>query len=71
MALKGDMVKWTRSDFVKIFLPATKYLHAQEGKDEDEQNEQNQQSVDRGDGVDQRLHQVTHRRPVSRHKQLY
>ena len=40
---------------------APKDLHAEEGKDEDEQDEEHQQGVDGGDGVDQALHQVTHR----------
>ena len=45
---------------------ATKELHSQQGKDENEKNKKNQQSDDGGDRVDQRLDQVTHRRPVSK-----
>ena len=44
---------------------ASKYLHSEESKDEDEQNEQHEQRVDGGDGVHEGLYQVTHRAPVS------
>ena len=44
--------------------PAAEDLHAEEGHDEDGEHEQHQQGRDRGDRVDQRLHQVTHAPPV-------
>ena len=44
---------------------ASKYLHSEEGKNEDEQNEQDEQGVDRGDRVHEGLYQVSHRAPVS------
>lgn len=44
---------------------ASKYLHSEESKNEDEQNEQHEQRVDGGDGVYEGLNQVSHRAPVS------
>ena len=44
---------------------ASKYLHSEESKNEDEQNEQDEQRVDGGDGVHEGLYQVSHRAPVS------
>ena len=44
---------------------ASKDLHSEESKNEDEQNEQHEQSVDGGDGVYEGLYQVSHRAPVS------
>lgn len=39
-------------------------LHPQQRENEDEQEEDHQQRVDGGDGVDQGLHQVPHGSPV-------
>jgi hypothetical protein len=47
---------------------ATKKLHSEKSKDENKENEENQQSNNGRYGVDQRLDQVTHRRPVSSNK---
>lgn len=44
-------------------LPA-KYLHAQQRKDEDEKEENDEEGVDRRDGVHQGLDKVAHRGPV-------
>ena len=49
-----------------LWLPATKDLHAEEGKDEDEEHEEDQQGNNGGDRVHQGLDKVTHGRPVSR-----
>lgn len=42
------------------------YLHAQEGKDHDEEEEQKQQGRDRLYGIQQRGHQVRQRLPISK-----
>ena len=43
---------------------AAENLHAQQGKDEDKEHEEDEQGVDGGDRVDQRLDQVAHGGPV-------
>ena len=42
-----------------------KNLHAQEGKDKDEEHEEDEEGVDAGNRVHQGLDQVAHRGPVS------
>ena len=43
---------------------ASEKLHSQQGKDEDEETQEDQQSHDGGDWVDKRLDEVTHSWPV-------
>jgi hypothetical protein len=43
------------------------YLHAQQGKYENEEEEKEQEGEDGGDGVHQRHHQVPQARPVPAH----
>ena len=48
---------------VRLKLGA-KDLHAEQGEDKDKEHEEDEEGVDAGDTVHQRLHQVAHRLPV-------
>ena len=53
-----------------ILEPAAKDLHSEQRENEYKEDEQDEQGIDRGDGVDQTLDQITHRGPVSGIKEL-
>ena len=53
-----------------ILEPAAKDLHSEQRENEYKEDEEDEQGIDRGDGVDQTLDQITHRGPVSGIKEL-
>ena len=53
-----------------ILEASAKDLHSEQRENEYKEDEQDQQGIDRGDGVDQTLDQITHRGPVSGIKEL-
>lgn len=53
------------ASFFWVNKPPSEYLHPQKCKNENEENEEDQQCIDGGDGIDQTLYQVTHTGPVS------
>lgn len=61
----GEVVK-VASSYFSVFkvISASKELHAQQGKDDDEEKEHQQERSDGADGVEQRGHQVAQRCPV-------
>ena len=53
-----------------ILEASAKDLHSEQRENEYKEDEQDEQGIDRGDGVDQTLDQITHRGPVSGIKEL-
>ena len=53
-----------------ILEASAKDLHPEQRENEYKEDEENEQGIDRGDGVDQTLDQITHRGPVSGIKEL-
>ena len=61
----AEVVKSTTRLLGIIGEATPKNLHSQQGKNEDKENEQDQEGIDGGYGVDQTLDQITHGGPVS------
>ena len=53
-----------------ILEASAKDLHSKQRENEYKEDEENEQGIDRGDGVDQTLDQITHGGPVSGIKEL-
>ena len=60
----GECVKMT-SGLDCIGELATEDLHPQQGENENEQEQYYEQGINRGDGIHQGFHQITHRCPIS------